>query len=372
MGTPDTVIAASELDRMLERFRDVTVLVVGDVMLDHYIRGAVNRISPEAPVPVVEVWDGDRGDQFCLGGAANVARNIAALGGHALLWSVVGTANEAARTAAARIEAACRDPRDDEGAPLAGRITAHFESDPTRPTTVKTRIVAHEQHVVRFDRESRAAIAPQLEARLAAGLAGMLASPGTGRSRPGARMPRPQAVLVSDYAKGVVTPGLFAALVEGSRRAGVPLVLDPKAPGFAFYRDVQVMTPNKKEAFEAVDAATAATGDLDQVARALRSRYAARAVLITRGAEGMSLYDGDAPREDIRASARQVYDVTGAGDTVAATLALALAAGLPLGSAARLANAAAGVVVGKLGTATVTPGELRAALGRAPLAGPAG
>lgn len=370
MGTPDSFIAASEFDRMLDRFRDVTVLVVGDVMLDHYIRGAVNRISPEAPVPVVEVWDGDRGDQFCLGGAANVARNLAALGGHAILWSVVGTATEAARTAAARIAAACRDPRDDAGAPLAGRITAYFESDPSRPTTVKTRVVAHEQHVVRFDRESRAPLAPELEARLTARLAEALVAPGTDRGRSGT--PRVQAILVSDYAKGVVTPGLFGALVEGARRAGVPLILDPKAPGFAFYRDVRLMTPNKKEAFEAVDAATAATGDLDRVARALQIRYAARAVLITRGAEGMSLYDGDAPRDDIRASARQVYDVTGAGDTVTATLALALAAGLPLAGAARLANAAAGVVVGKLGTATVTPDELRAALGHAPVTRPGG
>ncbi len=345
MSTP-----APNIDRAIDRFRDVAVLVVGDVMLDHYIRGAVNRISPEAPVPVVEVWGGDRGDQFCLGGAANVARNIAALGGRALLCSVVGAENEAAREAARRIAAACREPLDDDGAPLAGQITAELEADPSRPTTVKTRIVAHEQHVVRFDRESRAPLATAIERRLADRLAGWL---------PGGRV---QALLVSDYAKGVVTAGLFAALGQAASHAGVPIVLDPKGPGFAFYRGVRLMTPNKKEAFEAVDAATAATGNLDRVARALQSRYGAEALLVTRGAEGMSLYDGDAPRQDIHASARQVYDVTGAGDTVAATIVLSLAVGLALADAARLATAAAGVVVGKLGTATVTPAELRAAL----------
>jgi D-beta-D-heptose 7-phosphate kinase/D-beta-D-heptose 1-phosphate adenosyltransferase len=341
---------APAIDQAIDRFRNVAVLVVGDVMLDHYIRGAVNRISPEAPVPVVEVWGDDRGDQFCLGGAANVARSIAALGGHAVLCSVVGAESEAAREAARRVAAACRELLDDDGGPLAGRITAELETDPGRPTTVKTRIVAHEQHVVRFDRESKAPLLPEIERRLADRLAGWL---------PGGQV---QALLVSDYAKGVVTAGLFAALGQAARRAGVPILLDPKGPGFAFYGGVRLMTPNKKEAFEAVDAATAATGDLDRVARALRSRYAAEAVLVTRGAEGMSLYDGDAPRQDVRASARQVYDVTGAGDTVAATIALSLAAGLGLADAARLANAAAGVVVGKLGTATVTSAELRAAL----------
>lgn len=338
----------SSLAGAIERFAEVRVLVVGDVMLDLYVRGAVNRISPEAPVPVVEVWDGDRGEQFCLGGAANVARNIAALGGEARLVSVVGGATESAREAAERIVAACVDARDDEGRPLRGRIVPELEVDPARPTTVKTRIVAHEQHVVRFDRESRAPLPPDVEARLAARLAPALRAA--------------DALLLSDYAKGVVTPGLFAVLAREARAAGVPLLLDPKAPGFAFYRGARLMTPNKREAFEAVDAATAATGDLDRVAAAMRARYETEAVLITRGPEGMSLYDAGRPRVDIRATARQVYDVTGAGDTVAATIALALGAGLPLDDAARLANAAAGVVVGRLGTAAVTPAELAAAL----------
>jgi D-beta-D-heptose 7-phosphate kinase/D-beta-D-heptose 1-phosphate adenosyltransferase len=346
------------VEAMLERFRDVTVLVVGDVMLDQYIRGQVNRISPEAPVPVVEVWGGDRGEQFCLGGAANVARNIAALGGHAVLASVVGGQTAAAREAGDRIAAACRDAVDDVGQPLAGRITCELEVDADRPTTVKTRIVAHEQHVVRFDRESRAPLPAALEARLGARVAPWLGSAG---SRAGGHR-SVQAVLVSDYAKGVVTPGVFGTLAETARRASVPLLLDPKAPGFGFYRGAKLMTPNKKEAFEAVDAATAATGDLDRVAAAMLSRYESEAVLVTRGAEGMSLYERQHPRVDILATARQVYDVTGAGDTVAATIALALAAGVGLPDAARLANAAAGVVVGKLGTATVTPAELSAAL----------
>ncbi len=338
----------SRLAAAIERLAEVRVLVVGDVMLDLYIRGAVNRISPEAPVPVVEVWEGDRGEQFCLGGAANVARNIAALGGHAVLASAVGGATESARAAAERIMAACADARDDEGRPLDGRIRPELEVDPDRPTTVKTRIVAHEQHVVRFDRESRAPLPAAVEARLAARLVAALGEA--------------DVLLVSDYAKGVVTRGLFATLARESRAVRVPLLLDPKAPGFTFYRGARLMTPNKKEAFEAVDAATAATGDLDRVAAAMRSRYEAGAVLVTRGGEGMSLFDGDRPRVDIRATARQVYDVTGAGDTVAATIALALGAGLSLPDAARLANAAAGVVVGRLGTAAVTPAELRTAL----------
>ncbi len=332
----------------IDRLSDVRVLVVGDVMLDLYIRGAVNRISPEAPVPVVEVWDEDRGEQHCLGGAANVARNIAALGGRAVLASVVGGATESAREAGERIMAACVDARDDDGRPLRGRIVPELEVDPGRRTTVKTRIVAHEQHVVRFDRESRAPLPAAVEARL--------------EGRLGRALAEADVLLVSDYAKGVVTPGLFAALVREARAARVPLLVDPKAPGFAFYRGARLMTPNKKEAFEAVDAATAATGDIDRVAAAMRARYDVEAVLVTRGAEGMSLYDADRPRVDIRATARQVYDVTGADDTVAATIALALGAGLPLADAARLANAAAGVVVGRLGTAAVTPAELAAAL----------
>ncbi|HEX7124446.1 MAG TPA: PfkB family carbohydrate kinase [Thermodesulfobacteriota bacterium] len=332
----------------IDRFAGVRVLVVGDVMLDLYIRGQVNRISPEAPVPVVEVWDGGRGEQYCLGGAANVARNVAALGGRAVLASVVGGATGSAREAAERIVGACTDARDDEGRPLLGRIVPELEVDPARPTTVKTRIVAHEQHVVRFDRESRAPLPADVEARLAGRLDRVLADA--------------DVVLVSDYAKGVVTPSLFAALARAARAAGVPLLVDPKGPGFAFYRGARLMTPNKKEAFEAVDAATAATGDLDRVAAAMRARYEVEAVLVTRGAEGMSLYDADRPRIDIRATARQVYDVTGAGDTVAATIALALGAGVPLADAARLANAAAGVVVGRLGTAAVTPAELAATL----------
>lgn len=338
----------SELAPVIGRLAGVRVLVVGDVMLDLYIRGSVVRISPEAPVPVVEVWEGHRGEQFCLGGAANVARNVAALGGRAVLVSAVGGLGESAREAAERIVAGCADPRDDEGRTLPGGIVPQLEVDPARPTTVKTRIVAHEQHVVRFDRESRAPLPPDVEARVVARLRSALAEA--------------DVLLVSDYAKGVVTAGVFAALAREARAAGVPLLVDPKAPGFAFYRGARLMTPNKKEAFEAVDAATAASGDLDRVAAAMQARYDAEAILVTRGAEGMSLYERGGGRVDIRATAREVYDVTGAGDTVAATIALALGARLSLPEAARLANAAAGVVVGRLGTAAVTPAELAAAL----------
>jgi D-glycero-beta-D-manno-heptose-7-phosphate kinase len=314
---------------LLAAMRGRRVLVVGDVMLDEFIWGRVARISPEAPVPVVEVT----GQSFHAGGAANVAANVRALGGLAVIAGVVGE------------DAAAERLRD---LLLGSGIEPALASAPDgRPTTVKTRIVAHHQQVVRADREQSDDIGPDVEAALLARLRAVL--------------PQVAAVVVSDYQKGVVTPGVMRALRRAARRHRLPLLVDPKVRHLELYRDATLVTPNQLEAEQATGIRIRNLEDLQAAGRRILAAVRCEAALITRGEHGMSLFRAGRRPLHIPTTAREVFDVTGAGDTVIATLALALAARAPLAAAAILANLAAGVVVGKLGTATVSAEELLAA-----------
>ena len=321
---------AAGLRTCLKKFRGGKVLVIGDLILDHYVWGQVSRVSPEAPVPVVNVSS----ETLQLGGAANVSNNIRALGGRVDLCGVIGP-DEAGRQFLAVLES--------QGIGRDGIIT-----DRDRPTTKKTRVVAHSQQLVRFDVERHDSISGVLEARLSRYVAACIGSAA--------------ALVVSDYAKGVVTPRLMSDLTELAHRHGTPVIVDPKVAHISRYKGVTVLTPNHLEAIQAAGLYGEDEGTLMEAGRQLHQRLGCHAVLITRGERGMSLFEGDGRVTHIPTVARQVFDVTGAGDTVVATLALALAGGIPMRQAAMLANYAAGIVVGMVGTGTVTAAQLDEAL----------
>lgn len=305
------------------------VLVVGDAMLDKFIAGRVTRISPEAPVPVV-MFDHET---HRIGGAANVAHNVAALGGRATLVAVAGR-DEAATTLAQ----ACRE---------AG-ISPAFVGDPARPTTTKVRIVTERnQQVARVDYEMDAEVGGEVEQRLIVALQ-QQASDAT-------------AIVISDYLKGGVTAQVLRAAVEAGRARRIPVLVDPKIPHIDYYTGATIVTPNHHEAEIAANMRVRSDDDARLAARLFRERASCGAVLMTRGDQGMWLL-AEGIEDSLPASAREVADVTGAGDTVIATLALALAAGASLVEAARLANEAAGIAVAKFGPAVVTPAELLRAL----------
>jgi D-beta-D-heptose 7-phosphate kinase/D-beta-D-heptose 1-phosphate adenosyltransferase len=314
------------------QFAGKRIVVLGDLMLDEFIWGRVRRISPEAPVPVVEV---DR-QTLALGGAGNVVSNLAALGAHPTPVGVLGDDPDAERLRGAFREL--------------GVNTAPLVADPARPTTVKTRIIAHNQQVVRADRESRAQIAGPVVDRVAESFREQIEGA--------------DAVVVSDYGKGLLTPALLSKTLSASRERGLIVCLDPKMRTFVHYQPVTVITPNNQEASEASGIPIEDERSLTEAGRKLLTSIDTSAVLITRGEEGMALFTGDhsagAEVTHIPTVAREVYDVTGAGDTVIATLALALASGASLEEAAVLANHAAGVVVGKVGTASLNSDELLA------------
>jgi len=310
-------------------FANKRIVVLGDLMLDEFIWGRVRRISPEAPVPVVEV---DR-QTVALGGAGNVVSNLVALGASAAPIGVLGDDPDAERLRYAFRELSVSA----EGLVVDG----------ARPTTVKTRVIAHNQQVVRADRESRASIAREIEDRVF--------------ERFRSDIEAADAVVVSDYGKGLLTPRLLASTLTAARERGLIVCLDPKMRNFAHYQPVTIITPNNQEAAEAADIQIEDERSLAEAGRKLLASIDCRAVLVTRGEEGMTLFTEGAVTH-IPTVAREVYDVTGAGDTVIATLALALAAGASLEEAAVLANYAAGVVVGKVGTASVTSDELLATI----------
>jgi rfaE bifunctional protein kinase chain/domain len=306
----------------LSRFRKARVLVVGDAMLDRYWIGEVARISPEAPVPIVKIDH----EEERAGGAANVARNAAALGARATLLSVVG-----ADEPGARLEALLKRER----------IQPKLHHDRGVKTTVKLRVIAgRRQQLLRVDFET----APTHE---------VLAS----KLRDFERMLADvDVVILSDYGKGGLTH--IVRMIQAARRAGKPVLVDPKGDDYSRYRGATVLTPNRAE-FRQVAGAWKGEGELTQKARQLRRKLGAEALLVTRGEEGMTLFQ-DAGRFHVRTQAREVSDVSGAGDTVIATLGVALASGATMKDAVRLANRAAGIVVGKFGTAVVTPKELLA------------
>lgn len=319
---------SSNLDaaQLLERAQGEPVAVIGDVMLDRFVWGRVSRISPEAPVPVVEV---EREDHH-LGGAANVARNLASLGAKPLLVGVVGR-DEAAE----QLRSALRERGLSDDALL---------EDPGRRTTVKTRIIASGQQVVRADWENTEDLPESVEAMALERLDSIVAAS--------------RAVVLSDYAKGALTEAIIERAIAGAKANNAPVLVDPKLRRYRLFQRVDLLTPNLSEASRVTGLAIHSEEELARAATAILEELHCNAVLITRGEQGMSLFERDREPLHIPTFAREVFDVSGAGDTVIATAGLALAVGAGLAEAAELANRAAGIVVGKLGTATVKPDEL--------------
>jgi len=307
-----------------------SVLIIGDLILDHYLWGSVERTTPEAPVPIVR----HERDNWALGGAANVAHNVAALGGRPRLVGVVGRDADGER-----LRACLRDA----GIPTGGIVT-----DSGRPTTVKTRIMSMGQQLLRMDREETSPLCAALVHKVIVAARALV--------------PKSRAVILSDYGKGALPPQVISAVVEAARRAGVPVLADPKGQNYDKYRGVDVLTPNQKEAAVASGTSIGSTDDLERAGRVLIRRCGLKALVVTRGPEGIAVMRPRRALFQAPARAREVFDVTGAGDTSIATLGLGLAAGLGIEDAAVLANHAGGVVVGKLGVATVSPAELKAAL----------
>jgi len=312
--------------KILDAFPGKTILIVGDVMLDEFIWGKVARISPEAPVPVVEVLR----ETYRLGGSANVAANIRGLDGTPIPIGVIG--RDAASERVIRL-------LEESHVETSGLMQAD------RPTTLKTRIIAHNQQVVRADRESRRPFAQGLNHDLTDLFVQYL--------------PQASAVIVSDYDKGVVNRDFMGAILPKARNAGVPVYLDPKVHHADYYRPITMITPNHREAELLAGIAIDGKETLEAAGRKLLQRFECEYALITRGEEGMSLFTAsDNVSHHLATAAREVFDVTGAGDTVIATIALAQAAGATMEQAALIANHAAGLVVGKVGTATVSRAEL--------------
>lgn len=315
---------------LVDRFEGGAVLIAGDVMLDEFLIGRVERLSPEAPVPVVIH---DRNESR-IGGAANVALNVRALGGKAQMVGVVG-ADAAGRQVASDLA--------DRGISAASLVV-----DASRPTTRKLRVVTtRHQQVARIDYEDDREIAPEVEDAIIAAFSNAVRSAAV--------------LLISDYVKGVITRRVMQAVIQAGREAGIPVLVDPKIPHLDYYGGATLITPNHHEAETATHSRIRTTDEARIAARRFRDRAGCASVLITRGEHGMWLLDGSSadPREfELPAVAREVSDVTGAGDTVIATIALALTAGASLFEAATLANHAAGIVVGRFGPATVSADEL--------------
>ena len=317
---------SGSLIRIVEKFQGKKILVIGDVMLDEYVWGKVSRISPEAPVPVVEV----QSTSSVPGGAANVAANISSLGGKSILIGIVGS-DEAGKK--------LKDFFVNNGVDIEGLTV-----DQQRPTTVKTRIIAHNQQVVRIDREQRIPIdSHSLEKLLTCCLKAI---------------EDVDAILVSDYAKGITAPLLLQEIVHNARNFGKPIIVDPKGLDFSKYKGVTVITPNQTEASVASGKEIANEDELIEVGKNFLNQLACRAVLITRGDRGMSLLEDSGKITHLPTMSREVYDVTGAGDTVAATFTLGYTTGAELVDCAKLSNYSAKIVVGRVGTSTVTKDEL--------------
>jgi D-beta-D-heptose 7-phosphate kinase/D-beta-D-heptose 1-phosphate adenosyltransferase len=339
-----------KLTRFAKALRGRRIGVAGDFMLDRYVWGSATRLSPEAPVPVVDFAN----ESQVLGGAGNVARNLAALGATVFPFGVVGE-DEEGREIQSLVAAA-------------GMSAKGVAADSSRLTTVKTRIVAKHQQIVRVDRERREPLGRALEDRLVRAIK--------------AALPRLDALVVSDYDKGVVTDSLADRVLTECHRRGVPALVKPKESRLLSYRGANLIVCNAKEARFFVSRTLEDDNSVEEAGRALLAHFGCSAVVITRGREGLNVFEDTSPKSfhvsatssevsyarvgqagvDRSAHGRQVFDVTGAGDTVLSVLALAVAARVPIREAAILASAGAGVVVGKLGTSTVTPGELFSAV----------
>jgi len=313
----------------LSAFRDIDILVVGDVMLDFYLWCRVNRISPEAPVPVVRVEE----KTSVLGGAANVAANLAGLGCRVALLGTVGD-DEAGRTLCSKLDQAS--------------IANHLLMDPRKPTTTKTRVLAQGQQLIRLDEEDPGSIAAATARELSVSVERLLSGK--------------RAVICSDYGKGLLAGDICENIIALCRRRHVPVLIDPKGRDWGRYRGATCITPNEPELAVVAEGPTGSEADLLREAVKVQKQFDLEHLLVTRGARGMLLIDSRSEARIIAAKPREVFDVSGAGDTVIALLAAGVAAGFGWVRAAQIANAAAGVVVGKVGTHAINLDELQLAL----------
>ncbi len=316
-----------KINSALEIFKDKKILVVGDIILDKFVRGKVTRISPEAPVPVVDVHD----EQYMPGGAGNVVSNILELGANVSIGGVIGDDFFGDQLTGIFKEM---------GADISGIIV-----DKKRPTSLKTRIIAEHQQVVRTDLESKA----EIEADIADGIIKWI----------GSIIENIDGVVISDYGKGLITTNLIELIIKSARIKDIPVVVDPQVGHFFEYKGVTSITPNQKEAGEALKMVISDEESLAEVGKRLLKELGSESILITRGEKGMALFLKDGRIMNIPTLAREVYDVSGAGDTVVSIFTLGLTAGLDLYDSAVLSNYAAAVVVSKLGTATATIEEIK-------------
>ncbi|TWB24586.1 D-alpha,beta-D-heptose 7-phosphate 1-kinase /D-beta-D-heptose 1-phosphate adenylyltransferase [Nitrospirillum amazonense] len=306
------------------------VMVIGDVMLDRFVRGKVGRISPEAPVPVLR----NAHEDVMLGGAGNVVRNITALGGHVVFGGVLG--GDAAGVRVAQLVAAD------------AQVTSILQVDGRRRTSEKTRFVADGHHLLRSDWDSEEAVAEDTHRGLVTAMAAHLSGV--------------DVVILSDYGKGVFTPPVLKELIALAREAGKPVIIDPKSADYSIYRGATLVTPNRAELAMAVGHSPRTTEEIVAAAGTLMRDHGIEGMLVTRSEEGMTLVRGDGTSLNVQAEAKEVFDVSGAGDTVVSVIATALATGADIAEAVELANVAAGLVVAKVGTAVVSPAELLHAL----------
>jgi rfaE bifunctional protein kinase chain/domain len=356
---PDLLDSVPSLLRLLPRFRKIRIAVLGDLMLDRYLWGTASRLSPEAAVPVVDFVS----QTDCLGGAGNVAANLRGLGAHVEVFAVTGGQKNASKNeddeAGAGLRACFRDSKINDRGVFA---------DPQRVTTVKTRVIARHQQIVRIDQERRDPLSAETEEKLFRSLVSSLK--------------KLDALVLSDYDKGLINDGFADRVLHACHQNKVPVFVKPKTSRLYAYRGARAIVCNAKEAGFFVTRALSGEKSMEEAGRALLPHFGCAAVVITRGEQGMSIFEESSPRHlhipatsfevtyarvgqpgVLRGSAgRQVFDVTGAGDTVLSVLSLAIAAGAAVPEAALLANTAAGVVVGKLGTAGLSPEELQAAL----------
>ena len=320
-------IKTNRIEKITSNIGKARVLILGDIMLDEYLYGAVSRISPEAPVPIVEVNQ----DQIRLGGAANVANNIRALGDEPILIGTIGLDD-----AAIKLSHLLKEN---------GISKDYLIDDKDRCTTIKTRIIANSQQVVRADRENRAEISDKIEKRIL--------------DRINSVIDKIQAVILSDYGKGVITSTLLQKIIPLCIEKGIFIAVDPKDANFFNYKQVSVVTPNHHEAGFVAGRKIRTEHDLEIVGKKLLDKLQARSLLITRGEKGMALFHDSGKMDLFPTVAKKVFDVTGAGDTVIASFVSAMAAGAELTEAAEVANCAAGVVVAEIGTATVSGKRLK-------------
>jgi rfaE bifunctional protein kinase chain/domain len=323
-------IPENRLNDIFSRLTDKRVAVIGDLMVDRYYWGAVSRVSPEAPVPVVEVSSYSNR----LGGAANVGNNIASLRGKPLLIGVIGQ-DETGEL----LKSLVRECGFDED----GLLT-----DKSRPTTTKTRVIAHHQHVVRFDHEWKQDIGSETEERIMEILL--------------RELPSLSAIIIEDYNKGVVTSGLIPRVIALAREHNIPITVDPKSKNFFEYKNVTVFKPNRKETEEALGARLTDQASIESAGRSLMNTLGAENILLTLGERGMSLIEHNGTTTHVQTKARHVADVSGAGDTVISTLTMALAAGASIYEAATLSSFAGGIVCGEVGIVPIDQRALYDAL----------